>query len=375
MNFIVSSSELLRHVGTVVGVVPAKSVLPIVQNILFDIRDTVLELTATDLENSMRTSLSIESQGGKILIALPARLLVDTLKALPEQPLTISIHEESFKVDITTENGRYSLNGQNGADFPKINIADDTTSITMPLPVLIKSIQKTIFAASTDEMKLAMSGVYFDFRKTGATIVATDAHRLVQYSRSDVSVEQEINFILPQKALRLLTTAAGNSLEPVRIDYNTSNAFFRFGSTLLICRLIDAKYPDYRGVIPASSPNRAILTKKELLAALKRMDIYSNKSTHLGRFKLNGNLLVLRAEDIEFANEAKENLSCMYEGEDMEIGFNLSLMTDVIANIETEELVIELGSPGRAAVIKPSTQEEHENLLMLVMPIMIANYN
>lgn len=374
MKFIVSSGDLLKHVSAIQGVVSTKAVLPIIQNILLELQDGQLRLTATDLENSLQTALKVEAQSNENLsVCLPAKILADTLKALPEQPITFSMDANSYAVTVTSDTGVYKINGVDGADFPKIPPADNTSSITMPLATLVKAINMTLFATSGDELKPAMTGVFFKFGAENATFVATDAHRLVRYRRTDVKVKEEVEFILPQKALRLLTNAAQNSSdETAQVEYNSSNAFFKFGSTLLVCRQIDARFPDFENVIPGSSPNRAIVDKKELLGTMRRSDIYSNKTTHLGRFKFSGNILEVAAEDLDFANESKETLRCLYEGEELEIGFNVSLMMDVIDNVPTDEVVVEMDTSNRAAVVKPSSQEQGEDVLMLLMPVMLG---
>lgn len=372
MNFIVSSTELQRHIATITGIVPAKSVLPIVQYILFEVKDGKLRLTATDLENSIQTQLKIEGGDGEFKVALPPKILQDTLKALHEQPL--HIHTQDNLIRIVTDNAEYKINGMTGADFPGVQLENpDASSFSLPLHTLVKAIHKTIFAVSKDELKPAMSGVYMNFKKDAVTFVATDAHCLVRYRRTDISVENEVSFILPEKALKQALVAAANTAEDtVRIDYNNRNAIFHLGSTLLSCRLIDARFPEYENVIPVSSPNRAIIIKRDLLATIRRLDIYSNKITHLGRYKFKGNLLEVQAEDHDFANQATENLNCLYEGEELEIGFNVKLMSEVIANIDTDEAVLELDTPGRAAIVVPSDQEAGEQLLMLLMPVMLG---
>lgn len=376
MSFVVSSSELQKHLNSVAGVVPAKSVLPIIQNIHFSLTGSTLELTATDLENSMRTSLSVENDGEVDFdIAFPAKILLDTLKALPEQPLTFTRIDGTNQVMINSDTGEYLINAENGADFPEFPRAEDMSSISMPLDILIRAVQRTLFAASTDELKPAMNGILFDFKPEGATFVATDAHRLVRFRRSDITSETPVTFIMPQKALKVLISAASSSdAESLQIDYNQSNAFYRFGNTLLGCRLIDARFPDFNNVIPTSSPRRSILNKRELQGSMRRLGIFSNKTTHLGRFKFNGNVLTVQAEDLDYDNRAKENLHCLYEGEDLEIGFNVELMTDIIANVSTEDVIMEMDHPGRAAVVLPSQQEMDEDLLMLLMPVMLSTY-
>lgn len=371
MNLIVSSSELQKHIATIAGIVPSKSVLPIIQNILFEVKDGKLHLTATDLENSIQTQLNVEADG-EFSTALPPKILQDTLKALHEQPLRISLADNIVK--IVTDNAEYKINGQNGTDFPTLSLdRTDTTSLTLPVVTLVKAIQKTIFCVSKDELKPAMTGVHVRFKKDSVTFVSTDAHRLVRYRRTDLSVTDETSFILPEKALKqALVAAASTSEDTVRIDYNNKNAVFQLGRILLSCRLIDARFPEYENVIPAGSPNRVIINKRDLISTMKRMDIYSSKTTHLGRFKFKGTSLEVQSEDHEFANQATETLSCLYEGEELEIGFNVALMTEIISNADTDEVVLELDTPGRAAIVLPSEQEPGEELMMLLMPIMLG---
>ena len=374
MKFIVSSSELQRHIGLIAGVVPSKAVLPIIMNILFELKDGKLYLTATDMEITMQTSVNVEAAADATFnLALPTKIVLDTLKALPEQPLTFDQLDGTFIAKIISDNGEYKVNGLNGQDFPRLNQTDDTSSLAMSVDTLITAIDKVLFAASNDELKLAMTGMFFQFGTEHTTFVATDAHRLVRYRRTDIKVNEPTNFLLPQKALKLVKGAASSSEGDTTIEYNSRNTFFHLGNTLLACRMIDARFPDYEAVLPKSSPNKVIISKKDLLSTMKRLDIYSSKSTHLGRFQFKGNILEVVSDDIEFGNEGKEKLNCLYEGEELEIGFNISLMTDVIDNIDTEEVTIELDTPGRAAVVLPSENEPNEDLMMLLMPVILGS--
>ena len=375
MNFIVSSSALLKQLSKISGVIPSRSVLPIIENFLFDIEEGNLKISTTNLEISMQTSLAIESRGNNLKIAVPAKILLDILKALPDQPVTFSIEEETFAIEISSENGKYKLSGENGLDFPKIPTAENTQAATMPSRALLSAINKTLFAASTDEDKAALNGIYFNLGTNGLTFVATDAHRLVRYRRVDITVEEPTSFIVPHKALNLVKGAFENNNDPVKIEYNESNAFFRTPSILLVCRLIDQKYPDYENVIPTENPNRLSVARTSLLGTLRRVNIFANKTSHQVRFKASGSELTISSEDLDFANEARETLKCNYEGSDIEIGFNASLLIDIINNATTDEVLVELSSPSRAGIVLPSEQEEGEDLLMLVMPVMLSNYS
>ena len=375
MNFIVSSSALLKHLSKISGVIPSRSVLPIIENFLFEIQEKKLDISTTNLEISMKTSLDIESRGGNVKIAVPAKILLDTLKALPEQPITFSIDEETFAIELSSEFGKYKLSGENGLDFPKIPVPENTQNVQMPAKVLVNAINRTLFAASADEDKAALNGIFFNLGTNGVTFVATDAHRLVRYRRVDITVEEATSFIVPHKALGLIKSSFNaSSDEPVSIEFNESNAFFRSTDAQLVCRLIDQKYPDYENVIPTDNPSRLLISRKSLLGTLRRVNIFANKTSHQVRFKISGSELEISAEDLDFANEAKETLQCHYEGESIEIGFNASLLIDIINNSETDEIQIELSTPNRAGIILPNEQNEGENLLMLIMPVMLSSY-
>lgn len=375
MNFIVSSTALHRQLSRIAGAIPSKSVLPIIENFLFEIAGSTLTVSTTNLETSMQTRLTIESRGEPMKIAIPAKILLDILKALPEQPLTFIIDDDNFGVEISSDNGKYKISGENGEDFPAIPTHEGTESIHIPMHAMLKAVNKTLFAASTDEDKAALNGILFDLGENGATFVATDAHRLVRYRRLDVTVPNPTTFIVPQKALNLIK----HSLDPSNnrdliVHYNDKNAFFLSEDLLLVCRLIDQKYPDYTNVIPTANPHKLFISKQELLGTLRRVNIFANKTTHQVRFALRGSELEISSEDPDFANEAREVLKCHYEGDDIEIGFNAALLLEVITNVDTPEANIELSQPNRAGIILPSVQEEGENILMLIMPIMLNSY-
>ncbi len=375
MNFIVSSQALSRHLSRVAGAIPSKSVLPIIENFLFDIAGDTLTISTTNLETSMQTRLQIESRGDAMKVAIPARILLDILKALPEQPVTFIVDEDRFGVEISSESGKYKISGENGDDFPMIPKPVNAESFQIPAHVMLKAINKTLFAASTDEDKAALNGIFFDLGTNGATFVATDAHRLVRYRRVDITVNVPTSFIVPQKALNLLKSSLDpNANTDLIIHYTENNAFFQTADLLLVCRLIDSKFPNYENVIPVNNPNKLFIAKADLQGALRRVNIFANKSTHQVRFAIKGSELEISTEDPDFANEARESLKCFYEGEDIEIGFNAALLVDVISNIETAETIVELSGPSRAGIILPNIQEEGENILMLIMPIMLNSY-
>lgn len=370
MKFIVSSDNLLKQLKLVNGVISANTVLPILEDFLFKVDKGKLTIFATDLETSMSTELEIESQENG-LVAIPAKILTDTLSALPDQPLTFDINESTFSIEITTQNGKYKMNGENGEDFPKIPVPEDVKGLSINSLVLSDVIAKSLFAVSNDELRPAMTGLHCSFDKEGATFVATDAHRLVRYKHKETKLTDANNFIIPKKALQLLKGALANAETQVEISFNSSNAFFSFDKVNLICRLIDAKYPDINPVIPLDNPYQLNIDTKSFTSTLRRITNFANKSTYQVKLKLNGNEMQVSAEDLDFSNEGRERLTCNYEGEDMEIGFNARFLLELLNVIDTANINMELSTPSRAGLILPETDDEHTDILMLIMPVML----
>jgi DNA polymerase-3 subunit beta len=373
MRFIVSTSTLLKQLQAVSGALSNSTVLPILENFLFEIKDGNLTISATDLQTSMTTSLTVEAkENGRI--AIPSRILLDTLKSLPEQPIAFSIDDSTFAIEINAGDGKYQLSGENGEDFPKIPVVENASSVNLPASVLAEAINKTIFAVSNDELRPAMTGVYCQLSTQHITFVATDAHKLVRYRRKDAKAAATASFILPKKALNLLKSALPSEDVNVSVEYNSTSAFFKFGNINLVCRLIDERYPDYEAVIPQNNPNKLTIDRQSFLSSLSRVAIYANKTTHQVRLKITGSELNISSEDIDFANEAHERLSCQYDGEDIEIGFNARFLIEMLKNLNCEEVMLEMSTPNRAGLLLPQAGDENEDVLMLVMPVMLNSY-
>ncbi len=373
MKFIVSSSALLKQLQVISGALSSNTVLPIIENFLFEINNGNLTVSATDLQTTMTTSLTVEAkENGKI--AVPSKILLDTLKILPEQPITFSINSDSFAIEMTAGDGKYKLVGENGDDFPKIPKIEQAASLVISASVLSEAISKTIFAVSTDELRPAMTGVYCQMSTENLTFVDTAAHKLVRYRRRDAKADVANSFILPKKALNLLKSSLPIEDISVQVEYNNTNASFSFNNVNLICRLIDEKYPDYEAVIPVNNPNKLTIDRAQLLSCLRRVSIFSNKTTHQVRLKLSGSELQISAEDMDFSNEAHERLGCQYEGEDIEIGFNARFIIEMLNNLNTEEVILEMSTPNRAGILLPVNADNNEDVLMLVMPVMLNSY-
>ena len=372
MNFIVSSSYLLKNLNSISGVITSNPVVPILENVLFEIEGGNLLITASDLQTSVMVELQVESkEDGSV--AIPAKILIETLKNLPEQPVTFSIDDQNYNIEINSDNGRYKLAGENSADFPKVPGVNDGYSSDINSEVLNSAISNTIFSTSTDELRPAMTGVFFKLSSTGCTFVSTDGHRLVKYIRTDIKGDEvDHDMILPRKSLNLLKSILPtDKSSDIKLDFNASNAYFSFENIKMVCRLIDERYPDYDNVIPSDNSNTVKITKSELLGSLKRISIYANKTTNQVRFKISGSEILISAEDLDFSNEANERISCEHDGDDIEIGFNSKFLIEMLSNIESEKVILKLSEPNRAGLLIPEDINDNEDITMLVMPVML----
>ena len=372
MKFIVSSSYLLKQLQVLGSVINSSNTLPILDNFLFELVAHKLKVSASDLETTMTATLEIESDSTGS-VALPAKLLLDILKTFPEQPLTFTV-EDNNTVEISSNSGKYALAYAAGEEFPSAVTLEDPSSTFMPAEVLSTAITKTIFAAGNDDLRPVMSGVFFQFSTDGLIFVATDAHKLVKYTRTDIKASQVAEFIMPKKPLTILKGILAVSDAEVKIEYNDSNATYTFDNYVLTCRLIDGKYPNYEAVIPKENPNKLIISRNQYLNSVRRVSIFANKTTHQIRLKIAGTELNISAEDIDYSNKADERLTCDYQGDDMQIGFNSRFLSEMLNNLTSDEIQLEMSMPNRAGILTPiDGLDEGENVLMLVMPVMLNN--
>ncbi|AMC09802.1 DNA polymerase III subunit beta [Lutibacter profundi] len=370
MKFIVSSSQLLKQLQILGGVINNSNTLPILDNFLFELNQNELKISASDLETTMSTTINVESDS-EGSVAISARLLLDTLKTFPNQPLTFKT-EENNTVEISSSQGKYDMAYFDGNEFPKAISIESPKSTIIPSAILATAISKTIFAAGNDDLRPVMSGVFFQFSSDSLTFVATDAHKLVKYSRTDITGNDTAEFIMPKKPLNLLKGILGNSESDVTIEYNDANAKFTFDNVILVCRLIDGKYPNYEAVIPKENPNKLTVDRGTFLNSVKRVSIFSSKTTHQIRLKMAGTELNISAEDLDYSNKAEERLVCDYQGDDLQIGFNSRFLTEMLSNLTSNEILIEMSLPNRAGILTPiDGVDEGENITMLVMPVML----
>jgi DNA polymerase III subunit beta len=373
MKFIVSSTLLLKQLQAIGGVINSSNTLPILDNFLFELDKDSLIISASDLETTMTARVAVTKAEKAGSVAIPAKILLDTLKTFSDIPITFTVDTKStYAIEISAGEGKYKLSGHNAEEFPKTPTLESSATIELDSMIIADAINKSLFATGNDELRPVMSGVFCQLSPENITFVATDAHKLVRYRRADATSAEVASFILPKKPLNQLKNLLAHEESKVKIEYNNTNAFFAFGNYNLICRLIDGKYPNYEAVIPTENPNKLTIERIPFLNSIKRVSIFSNQSTHQVRFKINGKELTLSAEDLDFANEAKERLTCQYDGEDMEIGFNSKFILEMLNIIDTNEVCLEMSAPNRAGLLLPvNSDNKNEDLLMLVMPVML----
>ena len=375
MKFVVSSTELLSHLSVVSRVISSKNTLPILDNFLFKLEGNDLEITASDLESTLTTRITLENVSGDGSVAIPYKILIDTLKEFSEQPLTFDIDPGSLAIVINSENGQFNIVGQPADDFPaKADIkAEGKTTVKLAADILLNGITKTIFATADDEMRPVMNGIFIDLNSDGITFVASDSHKLVRYRRKDVQGDSESSFILPKKPATLLKNILAKETGSIVVDFDSKNARVTMANYTLICRLVEGTYPNYSAVIPTNNPNKMIIDRVEVYNALRRVSIYSNAASNLIKLSLTGNQCVVSAQDLDFSVSAYERLKCEYEGEDMEIGFKSAFLVEILANLSSSDIVLSMSDPSRAGLLFPNTNENpDEDVLMLLMPMMIG---
>jgi DNA polymerase III subunit beta len=375
MKFVVSSTELLSHLSIVSRVISNKNTLPILDNFLFKLEGNELEITASDLETTLSTRLHLENVMEDGSVAIPFRILVDTLKEFSEQPLTFDINQTNLGIVVHSENGQFNIVGQPAEDFPVRAELKPERKVTIKVAteVLLSGISKTIFATADDELRPVMNGILLELAKNSLTFVASDAHKLVRYRRKDVVSDAEASFILPKKPAALLKNILAKESGAIALEFDDKNALFTMSNYTLVCRLVEGSYPNYNSVIPADNPNKLSIDRVELYNALRRVAVYSNQASNLIKLSIGGNQLTVSAQDLDFSISAYERLKSQYDGDEMEIGFKSVFLIEILANISTPDVVLSLSDPSRAGLIFPLVNENaDEEILMLLMPMMIS---
>ncbi|MEQ3029789.1 DNA polymerase III subunit beta [Alistipes indistinctus] len=373
MKFVVSSSALLGLLQTTNKVISSKNTLPILDYFLFDLKEGVLKITASDLETTLVGTLAVENVEREGLIAVPVKLMLDSLKEFSEQPLTIEANESTWEIVVSWKSGKLTLPGTSGLSYPNLPElnAETKQSLALDVDTLMVGINKTIFATADDELRPVMNGVYINLEPQSVTFVATDAHKLVKYA-SETAAEATASFILPKKPANLLRGLLPKEDGEITVEFDDKNVLFRLKNQVLICRLIEGNYPNYNAVIPANNPNKVFVDRLELLNAIRRVAVCSNQSTNLIKLDISKGTINLTAQDLDFSVSAQESLLCDYEGEDIVIGFKSTFLIEILSNIETTTVLVELADSTRAGVFKPVYDQQPSNdTLMLLMPMMI----
>ncbi len=380
MKFIVHGGTLSRSLQSIISVITTNNAFPILENFLFKLNGNILSITASDLETTaiVKLDLNDAEDDGLNKIAVNAKKLLDIVKTLENAPLTFNIEEEDYAIEITSGEGRYKITGTSSDEFPNPKAIENPQSSILPSTLLVNAISKTVLAAGVDELRPQMTGVFCEQTLDSITFVATDAHKLVRYRKTNFNNENESNFILPKKPLNLIKNILTSYKDEVDVlmEYNITNVSFTFENYHIVCRLIEGKYPNYDAAIPKENPNKLIIERNVLLSSVRRIAIFASQSTNQIILKFNGNDLIISAEDVDFSNAAKEKLSCNYTGEDLTIGFNAKYLIEMINNVETEYLSLEMSQPNRAGIIYPfeeNPEPNTESILMLVMPVMLVN--
>ena len=373
MKLIISSSELLKGVMSVAMAIPAKSPLPILENFLFDLKGTTLEITASDSELTLKTQIEVESTAEEGRIAVPAKHMMDLLKELPDQPLTISTSSDSSFV-CSWASGESTLPYFPAEDYPEITGTDDSAvTLQFPAQSLVDGISSTIYATADDEIRPAMNGIFFDIDLSSTTLVASDSHKLICYTTTDVNASEKASFILHKKPAAILKAIIGKDAETVDISFDSKNAVFKFGNTMVICRLVVGKYPKYRDVIPQNNSNILRINRTQLLNTVRRVSVCSNKASNHIKFDLKSGSLMISAQDLGFSIAAHETMQCQYDGEDLTIGFKSPFIIEILSNMTCGELVMKFLDSRRAALVIPAEdEEESEKICGIIMPIMIS---
>ena len=371
MKFNVSSSKLFSQLQAVSRVIANKNALPILDDVLFDLVGNELRLTASDGETTIRTSVEVDGVEGSGKVASAAKLLLETLKEFSEQPLAFTIDENNFAVNMVSQNGTYSFVGVNGYEYPEMPADEaDAKSLTLPANILQNAIEKTIFCTADDDLRPVMNGIFFDIAEDKVTMVATDAHRLVRYTNSAVNAGVAASFILPKKPANLLKNLLAKE-EEVKVTFGAKNARFEFGNTIVVCRQIEGRFPNYNAVIPQGNQNIVTVDRQTMINACKRVAVFANNGTAQLRLALSENQIKISAQGIDFSTSAEEVITCSYNGTPMAIGFKAPFLIDLLSSIASADVQLKLADPARAGLILPAENEENEDVLMLLMPMLL----
>ena len=372
MNFKISSTTICNRLQTLNKVINSKNALSILDSILFELQDNILKMTASDGDITLVSSIEVNAAEGSGKFALNATQIINGLKEISDQPVKITINDEDFKVIIKYQNGKCEFNGQSGEDYPIMkSVSDNAQIVKIENNALFNGINKSLFATADDELRPVMNGVFFDIMPDNITFVASDGHKLVRNRNFAVHGDQSTSFILPKKPAKTLKDILVKDDSEVIIKLDENIAEISVENYVLSCRLIEGRYPNYNSVIPKDNPFKIRVDRQAMIGALRRVLVFASQSTNLIKIRITNNALMVSSQDNEFATNAEESITCEYEGNPMNIGFKGPFLVDILNSISSQEVIFELADPSRAGVIVPAQQEENEDLLMLLMPMML----
>jgi DNA polymerase-3 subunit beta len=372
MKFVVSSTALSSHLQAISRVINSKNALPILDCFLFELEDGKLSVTVSDSETTMVTSLEVNESDANGSFAVGAKTILDALKEIPEQPLSFEVNVETYEISVQYQNGKYSLVGQNADEYPQSpSLGDNAVRLQMNADLVLTGINRALFATADDELRPVMNGIYFDITTEDITFVASDGHKLARSKTFAAKGSERAAFILPKKPASLLKNLLPKESGTITIEFDDRNAVFTLENYRMVCRLIEGRFPNYNSVIPQNNPHKVTIDRLQLISALKRVSIFSSQASSLIKLRMQENLAVISAQDIDFSTSAEESLVCQYQGAPMSIGFKSTFLIDILNNIASADVIIELADPSRAGVIVPLEQEEDDDLLMLLMPMML----
>ena len=375
MKFKISSGVILTHLQAINRVINSKNTMAILDNFLFNLQGNTLTLTASDGDTTMVTKVPLLEAEGEGVFAVPAKTLIDPIKELPDQPLTIEINDENLEIFIYFQNGKYNFIGVNGDEYPKKKPMSETAeSFKIDSQALLNGITRTIFATADDELRPVMNGIYFDIFPEEMIFVASDSHKLVRAKNTAIQTGIKAAFILPKKPANLLKNILPKETAEVEVSFDNNNAMFKLSDYEVTCRLIEGRFPNYASVIPQNNPNKLIVDRVLFMNVLRRVSIFSNPASSLVKLQLSNNKMVVSAQDIDFSTAAVETIECNYNGDEMSIGFKATFLIEILNYISSQEVILELADPSRAGLIVPMENEKDEDLLMLIMPMMLTDF-
>ena len=370
MTFTISSKDLAQSLETLSKVINPKNSLPILGNISFGVKNNTLSLRASDGENTLMTSLELTEAEGEGIFSVGAKEITEAVKNISERPLTFDINTDNKMAKVIYLEGEFTL-PIDLEDLPQAPVMDEYGQFTIGEGLLKTVVERSLPATATDELRPVMNGVEFNNTEHGLDVVASDGHKLIKNTISGVTGNN--SFIMPKKPATLLKSMLNSTSDKTAtITFDDRQGMVKMESYTLQFRMIEGRYPNYNAVIPENNDKIALIDRTTLLAAMKRITPFANDSSSLVKFTVENNSIILEAEDYDFSKTAKETVACSYNCEKMEIGFKGTTITELLTQLKTQEVELQLADKSRAALIVPSKQDEDNEVTMLLMPMLIA---